>query len=246
MRKKMERTAIWTGIIYFEILAYTRLTQMETNATTRSFPVFALMGTLLLFVSFLCQKFSEFKTVILASVYGVVISVFLLLEIFDVVDSTFVNYGVAVTAVLVSFFWCFSSHYKTKTDPGWHWFVFSSVFIIAVFAAFNFEDEPAQTVFIINTVLVVIILFIYIWNVMKTHAYGEKRFRHLVRVVFVGFVAISILVVNVLKRNDLISFQSLETIILGVEIIIGFGLLLDFCSTPSTIKYTSVMEKSNA
>jgi hypothetical protein len=182
----------------------------------------------------------------MASVYSVVISVFIVLEIFDVVDCTFVNYGVAITAVLVSFFWCFSSHYRTKTDPGWHWFVFSSVFIVAVCAAFNFENEPAQTVFIINTILVVIIQFIYIWNVVKTQASGNKRFRHIIRVVVVGFVATVVLIGNVLKRNDLISFQSLEIMVLAVEIIIGFGLIFDFCSFRETIKYTSVMENTNA
>jgi hypothetical protein len=182
----------------------------------------------------------------MASVYSVVISVFIVLEIFDVVDCTFVNYGVAVTAILVSFFWCFSSHYATKSDPGWHWFVFSSVFIIAVCAAFNFENEPAQTVFIINAIFVVIILFIYIWNVMKTQAHGARRFRHIIRVTVVGFVAIVVLVGNVLKRSEIISFQSLEKIVLAVEIIIGFGLVFNFCSTPATIKYTSVLENDIA
>tara|TARA_B110000858_G_scaffold5800_1_gene6481 strand:- start:1339 stop:2073 length:735 start_codon:yes stop_codon:yes gene_type:complete len=237
---------IWTAVIYFEILAYTLLTQTNTTPSVRSIPVFALMGTLILFVSFLFQKFSEFKTIIMASVYSVVVSVFIVLEIFDVVDCTFVNYGVAVTAVLVSFFWCSSSHYATKTDPGWHWFVFSSVFIIAVCAAFNFENEPAQNVFIINTILIVIIQFIYIWNVMKTHAYGNKRFRHVIRVVVVGVVATVVLLGNILRRSQIISFQSLEKIVLAVEIIIGFGLIFDFCSTPATIKYTSVLENVNA
>jgi hypothetical protein len=246
--KKMERFAyaIWTGIIYLEILVYTLLTQTNATPSGRSIPVFALMGTLILFVSFLFQKFSEFKTIIIASVYSVVISVFIVLEIFDVVDSTFVNYGVGITAILVSIFWCFSSHYETKTDPGWHWFIFSSVFIIAVCAAFNFENEPAQTVFIINTAFVVIILLIYIWNVMKTHAIGPRRFRHIIRVIVVGFVAIVVLLGNVLKRSQYISFESLEKIIIAVEIIIGFGLVFDFCSPPATIKYTSVFENIDA
>jgi len=244
----MERLAyaIWTGIIYLEILIYTILTQIGIDEGFRSIPIFALMGTLILFVAFLFGKFSEFKTVILASVYSVVITIFIILEIFGVVDSTFVNYGVAITAVLVSIFWCFSSHYETKTDPGWHWFVFSSVFIIAVCAAFNFENEPAQNVFIINTILIVIIQFIYIWNVMKTQAYGNKRFRHVIRVVVVGFVAAVVLLGNILRRSQIISFQSLEKIVLAVEIIIGFGLMFDFCSAPVTIKYTSVLENVNA
>ena len=238
--------AIWTGIIYFEILVYTLLTQMNATPPIKSIPVFALVGTLTLFVSFVIQNFSRFKTVILASVYSVIISIFIVLEIFGVVDSTFVNYGVGVTAILVSIFWCFSSHYETKTDPGWHWFVFSSVFIIAVCAAFNFENEPAQTVFIINTAFVVIILFLYIWNVMKTQAYGNKRFRHIIRVTVVGVVAIVVLLGNVLKRSQYISFESLEKIIIAVEIIIGFGLVFDFCSPPATIKYTSVFENIDA
>lgn len=247
MGKKMERLAyaIWTGIIYLEILTYTILTQMGIDEGFRSIPVFALMATLILFVSFLFKKFSEFKTVILASAYSGVITIFIILEIFGVVDSTFVNYGVGVTAILVSIFWCFSSHYETKTDPGWHWFIFSSVFIIAVCAAFNFENEPAQTVFIINTAFVVIILLIYIWNVMKTQAYGNKRFRHIIRVIVVGFVAIVVLLGNVLKRSQYISFESLEKIIIAVEIIIGFGLVFDFCSPPA-INYVRVNENDIA
>ena len=244
--KKMERLsyAIWTGIIYLEILIYTILTQMGIDEGFRSIPIFALMGTLILFVAFLFRKFSDFKTVIVASAYSVVITIFIILEIFGVVDSTFVNYGVAITAVLVSIFWCFSSHYETKTDGAWHWFVFSSVFIIAVCAAFNFENEPAQTVFIINTAFVVIILFLYIWNVMKTQAYGNKRFRHIIRVTVVGVVAIVVLVGNVLKRSEIISFQSLEKLVLAVEIIIGFGLVVDFLSPPA-IKYVRVNENND-
>jgi len=232
--------AIWTALIYLEILSYTILNQIDDiTPSYLSIPVFALMLTLLIFLSFLINKFSEFKTVILASVYSVIISVFIILEIFDIVDSTFVNYGVAVTAILASFFWCVSSHYETKTDPGWHWYVFSMVFITAVCAAFNFENEPAQVVFIINAVLVVITQILYIWNVMHTQTYGNKRFRHLIRVVFVGVVSIIMIVANILKRSEIISFQSTEKIILGLEIIIGFGILIDF-STPYAIKYVQV------
>jgi hypothetical protein len=242
----MERLAyaIWTGVIYFEILLYTILIQMGIDEWPRSVPIFGLMATLSIFVAFLFRKFSEFKTVILASVYGVFITVFIILENFGVVDSTFVNYGVAITAVLVSIFWCLSSHYETKTDPGWHWFVFTSVFIIAVCAAFNFENGPAQTVFTINTVFVVIIQLIYIWNVMKTQAYGNKRFRHIIRVIVVGFVAIVILIGNILRRSEIISFQSLEKMVLAVEIIIGFCLVFEFCSPPA-INYVRVYEQND-
>lgn len=206
---------------------------MDVRPLYLSIPVISLMLTLLIFLSFLIQMFSEFKTVILASVYSVIVSVLIILKIFDIIDSTFVNYGVAVIAILASFFWCFSSHYETKTDPAWHWYVFSSVFIVAVSSAFNFEAEPAQAVFIINAALVVITQILYIWNVMNTQTYGNKRFRHLMRVVFVGFVAISVLVANILKRSEIISFQSLEEIILGLEIIIGFALVYDFCAPPA-------------
>ena len=234
--------AIWTAIIYLEILAYTLITQMGGSRRSKSLPIFALMATLLLFISFLFQKFSRFKTVIFSSVYSIAICIFLVLEIFEVVDSTFVNYGVAITACLVSFLWCFASHYETKTDPSWHYFVFASVFIIAVCAAFNFEDGPAQTIFVINTVLVVLVQIVYIWMVMRTQASGHRRRRHLIRVLFVGIVAVTILLSNVLKRSEIISFAEWEQIVLWIEIIIGFALIIDFCSTPTTtptIKYTS-------
>jgi hypothetical protein len=52
-------------------------------------------------------------------------------------------------------------------------------------------------------------------------------------------VAIVVLVGNVLKRSEIISFQSLEKIVLAVEIIIGFGLVFDFCS-PHAIHYVRV------
>jgi hypothetical protein len=74
---------------------------------------------------------------------------------------------------------------------------------------------------------------------MHTQTYGNKRFRHLIRVVFVGVVSIIMIVANILKRSEIISFQSTEKIILGLEIIIGFGLVLDF-STPYAIKYVQV------
>lgn len=248
--KKMEQSSygIWTAIIYIEFLSYTILSQINASPGYRSIPVFGLIFTLSLFLSFICREFSKFKTVILASTYSVIISLIILFHIFGAVDSTFVNYGVVVTAVLASFFWCYASHSEKKTDPAWHWYVFSCVFIIAVCAAFESQtiDESTQLIFIINCICVVVLQLAYFWNVLKTHTSGRKRCRHLVRVAFVSFVALVLLFVNILRRAEVISMANHEMIILSLQFFIGFALLFDFCSVRKTIKYTRVIENSNA
>lgn len=248
----MERSSygIWTAVIYLNILSYTILTQINANANYRSIPVFGLIFTLLLFLFFLFEEFSKFKTVILASVYSVIISIIIIFQIYEVVNSTFVNYSVVVTAVIASFFWCYASHYEKKTDPAWHWYVFSCVFIIAVCAAFEGETEDgmesAQLIFAINCICVVIIQIVYFWNVLKTHTSGRKRCRHLVRVAFVSFVALVLLLVNIMRRAETISIATHEMIILSMGIVIGFALFFDFCSVRKTIKYTRVIGNDNA
>jgi len=241
---------IWTAIIYIQFLSYTILSQTNASPGYRSIPVFGLIFTLLLFLTFICQEFDKFKTVILASSYSVVILFIILFHVFGGVDSTFVNYGVVVTAVIASFFWCGASHSEKKTDPAWHWYVFSCVFIIAVCAAFEGETgdgmESAQLIFIINCICVVILQIVYFWNVLKTHTSGRKRCRHLVRVAFVSFVALVLLFVNILRRAEVISMANHEMIILSLQFFIGFALLFDFCSVRKTIKYTRVIENSNA
>tara|TARA_B110000858_G_scaffold196555_1_gene255650 strand:+ start:291 stop:1040 length:750 start_codon:yes stop_codon:yes gene_type:complete len=230
---------LWIAIIYLEIVTSTILTQLSDDPWTRSAPLFALMFTLLTFMSFLIDQFANFRTIMLTGSYSVLISVLLVCENFSLINSTFVNYGVAVSAILASFFWCVSSHQLAKTDPAWHWYVFSCVFMLSLCAAFNNKTETARNIYIINIILLAILQICYFWNVIQTQVPGRRRCRHLIRVAFVSLIAFVLLIASVLQQSSIVSVLVWEQLILVLEVIIGFILLLDFCIT-DPINYSTI------
>ena len=86
--------------------------------------------------------------------------------------------------------------------------------------------ELTQSILIINGIFVVV-------NALKTHTSGRKK---RCRVAFVSNVALVLLLVNILRRAEVVSIATREEVIFSMEIFIGFALLFDFCSVRNVIK----------
>ncbi len=100
--------------------------------------------------------------------------------------------------------------------------------------------ELTQSILIINGIFVVVFQIAF-WNALKTHTSGRKK---RCRVAFVSNVALVLLLVNILRRAEVVSIATREEVIFSMEIFIGFALLFDFCSVRNVIKV--LIGKDNA
>ena len=83
--------------------------------------------------------------------------------------------------------------------------------------------ELTQSILIINGIFVVVFQ-IALWNALKTHTSGRNK---RCRVAFVSNVALVLLLVNILRRAEVVSIATREEVIFSMEIFIGFALLFD-------------------
>lgn len=212
------QSIVWSLLVWGEIFAYTLLTLDSRTEIQRTVPIVALFCTLLAFILFIVHKSKEFKTILLFACWGLVVVLILFLRIWSIVDAAFLNIYIAVTAILTSIVWCVVSHSTTVSDPAWHWYVWFTIVLIAVCGACHNQNNLAEQIYILNTVLLLVLQFIYAWYTLKHQAAGQIRCKHLWRLSAGTTLASTLLVGSILQRIALISYLDWELLVVSVEI----------------------------
>lgn len=215
---------VWTLLVWGEIFAYTVLTMSDSRQLYQTVPIVALLFTIFAFLFFI---FPNFKELLLFACWGMVMVIAILLRIWLIVDDTFLNMYITVTSILTSLIWCIVSHSSQVSDPAWHWYIWSSILIIAVCGAFNNQSKLAEQIYIVNTVILVIIQFIYAWYTLKHQTPGQRRCKHLWRISASTTLACTLLVGSILQKLTSISYIQWEMTVLSVELAAVFFIVID-------------------
>jgi len=244
---------IWTLFVWGEIFAYTLLTMSGSTQLHRTIPIVALFLTILAFILFVFEKSKQFKTILLFACWGCIVTIALFLRIWDVVDDTFLNIYITVTSILTSIVWCIVSHSSQISEPAWHWYVWFTILLIAVCGAFNNQSALAEQIYILNTVILLIIQFVYAWYTFKHQATGYKKTLHLWRIAAGTTIGCTLLVGSILQKSTTISYIQWQDCVISVEIAAALFVIVDgvigFKSqktlTDSTIKYEQIDTNDN-
>lgn len=218
------QSIVWTLVVWGEIFAYTLLTMTNSLQLYRTVPIVALLLTIFAFLFFI---FPDFKNLLLFACWGIVVGIAILLRIWLIVDDIFLNIYITVTSILTSIIWCIVSHSSQVSDPAWHWYIWFNLVLIAVCGAFNNQSKLAEQIYIINTVILVVIQFIYAWYILKNQAAGQRRCKHLWRISASTTIACALLVGSILQKISIISYIQWESAVVSVEIAVVFFIVID-------------------
>lgn len=217
------KTTVWTLLVWLEIFAYTLLTMTDSLQLYQTVTIVALLLTLIALLFFIVPKFKE---LCLFAWWGVMVAIAILLRIWLIVDDTFLNMYITVTAILTSILWCIVSHSSQVSDPAWHLYIFGLILLIAACFGFN-QSKFAEQIYIVNTVILVIIQFCYTWYTLKNQTPGQRRCKHLWRISASTTLACTLLVGSILQKLTSISYIQWEMTVLSVELAAVLFIVID-------------------
>jgi len=222
------------------VITYTALIMENVSYIWRLLTLVLLLLSVLYLLVQIFDKRDQLKTTIWLSFATICSCLLLILHTLELIDNVMLSGFITGIVIILSISWCFISHIKQITDAGWHWYVWSLTVLVIVCImtiTLDVNETTAVWVFSGNIVFVVLLHLRYIYDLYISNAQNLKCVRNIMWVVCSGIVSILLLV-------GLLTFTLEDTdswlkYVLGIEIFIACGFLLDIglifcCLKPHT------------
>lgn len=231
------RPAIWSTALWLMVFLFSYMTYTEASKTARLAPLVAIFIMLCMGIMLLATRARETKTLLWLGSWAVVLDIGVILSTLDVLDHTFLTIYVCVFTTLASFVWCIVGNADRASEPGWHWYVWSLTLTLALCIIVNYTVQDTLFINIFIAVLFIALHIAYTRHALVGLQPNRTRCRHLLRVFSVVTVIISILTVNILFKENVITQETWHEYILIVEGIVLLVIWID--ATLSTFGFES-------
>ena len=229
-------TPVWLLCSWLLVMLYTVLVKEKVPVGYSLAPlVLFFLVTLYLLVQ-VFDKRDRLKTALWLGVVTLSLTLLFILYGLEYLDTVMLAGFVTVLIVLSCISWCFLSHMKHATDPGWHWYVVSVlVSVLVCIAAATRDTGSSDTdstavsvttwIFAGNLCFVLLLHVHYLYYLYVNSANNWQYYRTINRVVGSGIV--SLLVLVGLLVFDLKEVDTWLTYLLVVEAVVVAAFLVD-------------------
>jgi len=241
------RSLFWSLFLWASVFTYSWLTYIESDAFWRALPVSINLLANVILIALYSKDVRNTKSILLSLSWSIVVSIGLLLHIYNMIDEIAFNIHISIMSVIAATVWCITSHAEHVTEAGLHWYIWIMLMILALCAAFNQQSDNAQMVYIIAVSISFASHCYYLWHIFKVQSSGTARCKHVFRVVSC-FVLISILLIgSILARNETITSSVWQDTIFIVEFLAAIIIIIDFVVgfSQKTIKYDPLQQEEN-
>ena len=226
------RTLSWILCFWSLIFTYTLLTHQNYSNGTRRIPLVLLCVSIIMCSWLLIyEKVVRYtKTVLWLAAWSLVICIGMILYTLNPEIDVFINIYITVFSAIASLFWCVVSHTERVTEPGLHWYIWSITTIITICCAtewFRTSAETAIVVYIVNSIIVTLINFAYLFHICKVQPSGNRRCKRLWRVIACFILSILLLIGSILHESNGINTQQWEMYIVAIQGIVLFFIFVD-------------------
>jgi len=219
------KTVVWSLFLWGLVFSYTLFTYADYDSTWRTVPVAVNIASNMILIILLVRDVRNTKRIVVALCWSILVSIGLILRIYDVIDAIALNIHVSIMTLLISVAWCIVSHANHLTEGGFHWYVWCMLVILTLCSTNN--GEGGRTIYITAASMSTAIHILYIWHVFHVQSPGYERCKHVFRVLSCFSLSLTLLVSSILVQTDVIPWSTQQYIIVGVEVAAVVVIVID-------------------
>ena len=234
----------WSLLLWALVFVYTWFEFNDFKSHWKVLPVASWTLAAIVLIILLAKDAANKKFILMALSWSIVVSIGLILKIFDVINGLALNIHVSVMTGIVAIVWCITSHAEHVTEAGLHWYIWFLLIILALCCTFNSNDDTAKIIYVVAAASSFIIHLTYIFHVFKVQTAGPERCQHIFRIMSCFTLTTILLVAAILLETDSITRDHWKDLIYVVEILVVIVIVADsiigFTSEPIKHGYTTV------
>ena len=234
----------WSLFLWTLVFLYTWFEFNDFKSYWKVLPVafWSLAASVLIVL--LAKDAPNKKFILMILSWSIVVSIGLILKIFDVINAIALNIHVSVMTGIVAIVWCITSHAEHVTEAGLHWYIWFLLVILTLCCTFNTNDDTAKIIYVIAAASSFITHVIYIWHVFRVQTSGQERCQHVFRTMSCFTLTTFLLISAILLETDSITREHWQDLIYTVEILVAIVIITDsiigFTNEPIKHGYTTV------